>query len=355
MGLDSGANSLQSSIIGNTLGRNRVTQALCATSIVATDIGYAMISKLVKSTSASSTASRIDRIIMDSRNRSESNKVPNEQKTAVVTGANSGIGFETAKALGRAGYHTILACRNTEHGKKAVERLEQLTGLSSQFEFVALDLASLESVCSFIEHFKKRDCALDILVNNAGVACPYGQTIDGIEMQFGTNHVGHFALTLGLLDSLKRAADGARIVIVSSMAAYMVARISYDGIEQKEKFFSMRNYALSKLANMTFAKALAARLHGSGVSVNAVNPGAVATNLSRHGASHRYQQAILSAMFLDPPTGAICSIYAALSPDLDGVSGVFYSRCLPMDMHPMALDTAEQGKLWTYTEKLIAK
>ncbi|KAJ2739314.1 Retinol dehydrogenase 14, partial [Coemansia sp. BCRC 34301] len=222
-----------------------------------------------------------------------------------------------------------------------------------RFEVMALDLASLESVRSFIEHFKARDCTLDVLVNNAGVACPYNQTKDGIEMQFGTNHVGHFALTLGLLDCLKRSTDGSRVVVVSSMAAYMVACISYDGIEQKDKFFSMRNYALSKLANMTFAKTLAGRLCGSGVSVNAVNPGAVATNLSRHGASHRYQRAILGAMFLDPPTGAICSIYAALSPDADGVSGVFYSRCLPMGMHPMALDKMEQDKLWAYTASLV--
>ncbi|KAJ2643800.1 hypothetical protein GGF44_000984, partial [Coemansia sp. RSA 1694] len=145
MGLDSGANSLQSSIIGNTLGGNRAMQALCATGVIITDIGYAMVSKWVKSTSASSSASRIDHIVMDSRNRSESNKVPNEQKTAVVTGANSGIGYETAKALGRAGFHTILACRNAEQGKEAVERLERQTGLEDRFEVMALDLASLES------------------------------------------------------------------------------------------------------------------------------------------------------------------------------------------------------------------
>ncbi|KAJ2059012.1 hypothetical protein GGI08_003312 [Coemansia sp. S2] len=353
MGLDSGANSLQGSIISSTLGGNRLLQAICATSVVVTDIGYAMISKLDRS--MPSSTSRIDHIVMESRSRAESNKMPNEQKTAVVTGANCGIGFETAKALGRAGFHTILACRNAERGKEAVEQLERQTGLEGRFEFMALDLSSLESVHAFINHFKARDCALDILVNNAGVACPYSQTTEGIEMQFGTNHVGHFVLTLGLLDSLKRAEDGARVVVVSSMAAFMVARISYDNVEQERNFFAMRNYALSKLANMTFAKTLAARLNGSGVTVNAVNPGAVATNLSRHGAGQHFQRAILGAMFLDPPTGAICSIYAALSPDVEGVSGKFYSRCLPMDMHPMALDETEQDKLWTYTEKLVSK
>ncbi|KAJ2684796.1 hypothetical protein IWW39_004689 [Coemansia spiralis] len=353
MGLDSGANSLQSSIIGNTLGRNRVSQALCATGMVVTDIGYAMVSKLDRSNPPS--ASRIDHIVMESRSLAESNKAPNEQKTAVVTGANCGIGFETAKALGRAGFHTILACRSEEKGNEAVELLERQTGLEGRFEFMSLDLASLESVHRFIKLFAARDCALDILVNNAGVACPYSQTTDGIEMQFGTNHVGHFALTLGLLDSLRRAVDGARVVVVSSMAAFMVARISYDAVEDERKFFSMRNYALSKLANMTFAKALAVKLEGSRVTVNAVNPGAVATNLSRHGANHRFQRAILGAMFLDPPTGAICSIYAALSPDVKDVSGKFYSRCLPMDMHPMALDVAEQERLWSYTETLASK
>ncbi|KAJ2823855.1 Retinol dehydrogenase 14 [Coemansia furcata] len=353
MGLDSSANYLQTTIIGSTLGGNRLSQALCATSMVVTDITYAMMSKLDRSTPPS--ASRINHIVMQSIKRAESNKTPNEQKTAVVTGANCGIGFETAKALGCAGFHTILACRNAERGKEAVESLEQQTELEGRFEFMELDLASLESVHNFVELFKARNSSLDILVNNAGVACPYNQTAEGIEMQFGTNHVGHFALTLGLLDNLKRADDGARVIVVSSMAAFMVARISYEGIEQEREFFSMRNYALSKLANMTFAKTLAARLEGSGVTVNAVNPGAVATNLNRHGVNYDYQRAILGAMFLDAPTGAICSIYAALSSDVEGVTGKFYSRSLPMDMHPMALDATEQDKLWTYTEKLVAK
>ncbi|KAJ2826038.1 Retinol dehydrogenase 14 [Coemansia sp. 'formosensis'] len=353
MGLDSSANYLQTTIIGSTLGGNRLSQALCATSMVVTDITYAMMSKLDRSTPPS--ASRINHIVMQSIKRAESNKTPNEQKTAVVTGANCGIGFETAKALGCAGFHTILACRSAERGKEAVESLEQQAELEGRFEFMELDLASLESVHNFVELFKARNSSLDILVNNAGVACPYNQTAEGIEMQFGTNHVGHFALTLGLLDNLKRADDGARVIVVSSMAAFMVARISYEGVEQEREFFSMRNYALSKLANMTFAKTLAARLDGSGVTVNAVNPGAVATNLNRHGVKYDYQRAILGAMFLDAPTGSICSIYAALSPDVEGVTGKFYSRSLPMDMHPMALDATEQDKMWTYTEELVAK
>ncbi|KAJ2492791.1 hypothetical protein IWW47_004928 [Coemansia sp. RSA 2052] len=353
MGLASLANSVQGTIINNTMSSNKALQTLCNLGILASEVGYALASKLDRSIPAS--ASRIDRIVMDSRNRSESNKVPNEQKTAVVTGANSGIGYETAKALGRAGFHTILACRNAEQGKEAVERLERQTGLEDRFEVMALDLASLESVRAFVEAFKARDCTLDILVNNAGLMMsPYGKTKDGIELQFGTNHVGHFVLTQGLLDTLKRAEDGARIVVVSSMAAYMTPEISYEGIELESKYNKTNNYAISKLANMTYARALARKLEGANVTVNAVHPGSVATNLTRHVGTSGIQHAAEGAMLLDAITGALTTIYVAMAPEVDGESGKYYSRCLQMDMHPKALDPAEQDNLWAYTEKLIA-
>ncbi|KAJ2899964.1 hypothetical protein IWW38_000762 [Coemansia aciculifera] len=354
MGLASGSNYAQRSIVNNTISYNSFVQTLCNVGILTVEIGYSMLSKLDRSVPAST--SRIDRIIMDSRARSKTNKVPNELKTAIVTGANSGIGFETAKALGRAGYHTILACRNVEQGEAAVERLERQTDLTSRFEVMALDLASLESVHAFVEAFKARDCTLDILVNNAGLMInPYGLTKDGIELQFGTNHLGHFALTQGLLDSLKRAEDGARIIVVSSMAAYMTPEITYDCIELESKYNKSNNYAISKLANQTFTKTLARKLEGTNVTVNAVHPGSVATNLTRHVGTGKIQNAIERGVLLDAPSGALTSIYTAMSPEVDGESGQFYSRCLQAEMHPKALDTAEQDKLWEYTEKIIAE
>ncbi|KAJ1820105.1 hypothetical protein LPJ60_003394 [Coemansia sp. RSA 2675] len=354
MGLAKVANSVQGSIINNSMGTNKVLQSLCNVGILASEVGYALASKLDRSVPA--PTSRIDRIVMESRQQSEKNEVPNEKKTAIVTGANCGIGFETAKALGRAGFHTILACRNAEQAKEAVERLERQTGLENRFEVMVLDLASLESVSAFVEQFKARDCFLDVLVNNAGLMMsPYGKTKDGIELQFGTNHVGHFALTTGLLDSLKRAEDGARVVVVSSMAAFMTPEINYECVELESKYNKTNNYAISKLANMTFAKALARKLEGSQVTVNVIHPGSVATNLTRHVGTSSIQHAAENAMLLDVNAGALTTIYAAMSPEVEGESGLFYSRCLSMSMHPKALDQAEQDNLWAYTEKIIAE
>ncbi|KAJ2475433.1 hypothetical protein EV174_005279, partial [Coemansia sp. RSA 2320] len=354
MGLASGANSLQGSIINSALGSNRVLQSLCNTGILLSEVGYAMASKLDRS--VPSAASRIDHIVMDSRNQSKKNKVPNEQKTAVVTGANSGVGYETAKALGRAGYLTILACRNMESGNEAMERLQRQTGLEDRFEVMALDLASLASVREFVDKFKARNCALDILVNNAGLMmCPYGKTKDGIELQFGTNHVGHFALTTGLLECLKRAEDGARVVTVSSMAAYMMPEISYESVELESKYNKTNNYAISKLANQTFTGALAKRLEGTKVAATVLHPGSIATNLTRHVGSSSIQRAAENAVLLDATAGALTSVYVALSPEVEGETGKFYARGLEMSMHPKAVDTAEQDNLWAYTEKLIAE
>ncbi|KAI8319671.1 hypothetical protein GQ54DRAFT_238152, partial [Martensiomyces pterosporus] len=275
-------------------------------------------------------------------------------KVAIVTGANSGIGFETAKALGRAGFHTILACRSEESGKEALEILVRQTGLEDRFEIMKLDLSSLESVGAFVEEFKKRGTPLDVLVDNAGVMmCPYAKTKDGIEMQFGTNHVGHFALTMGLLDSLKAAKQGARVVVVSSLAASFTQEIAYESIEKEEAYDKTGNYAVSKLANITFANTLARKLEGTGVAVNSLHPGSVATNLTRHVGTSSIQHAVESMLLLDVQAGALTSIYLALSPEVEGETGLFFSRCLQMDAHPKSLDVAEQDKLWEYTEKLI--
>ncbi|KAJ1953174.1 hypothetical protein GGI12_006069, partial [Dipsacomyces acuminosporus] len=159
-----------------------------------------------------------------------------------------------------------------------------------------------------------------------------------IEMQFGTNHVGHFALTLGLLDSLKAAKQEARIVVVSSMAAFFVQNIEYDRIEKKESYDKMGNYSLAKLANLTFANTLARKLKDTNVTVNTVHPGTVSTNITRHVGVRSLQNSFEKLIFLNIHAGSVTSIYAVLSPDVEGQS-----------------DLDEQDKLWEYTEKLIAE
>ncbi|KAJ1828640.1 hypothetical protein LPJ70_007202 [Coemansia sp. RSA 2708] len=302
-----------------------------------------------------SASSRIDRMVLESRAQSEHNAVRNEEKLAIVTGANCGIGFETAKALGRAGFHVVMGCRNVKLGTEAVLRLERQTGLTGRFELVHLDLASLESVDAFVKNVRARGTPVDVLVNNAGVmACPAAKTRDAIELQFGTNHVGHFALTMGLVDQLKQAKDGARVVVVSSIAAFLQRSISYAQIEQAQLYHRWQNYGISKLANLLFATALARRLEGSGVAVNALHPGTIATGLHRHVSSSSLGLLVQNAVLDSAPTGALTSIYLALSPEVQGVSGQLYARSLPREMHPIGYDVQAQDELWAYTKKLIA-
>ncbi|KAJ1931142.1 hypothetical protein FBU59_006816, partial [Linderina macrospora] len=223
------------------------------------------------------------------------------------------------------------------------------------FEIMQLDLASLASVNRFVKEFKTKYDTLDILVNNAGVMmCPYSQTKDGIEMQFGTNHIGHFALTTQLLDALKAAKGGARVVNVASLASYMTTGIDYSAIEDKEKYDRNNNYAIGKLANVMFSNALARKLEGTNVTVNSLHPGSIATNLTRHVGTGAVMDAVSNVMLIDAQAGALTSIYLALSPDVEGVSGKYYSRCEVTAPHPKALDETEQDKLWEYSEKLVA-
>ncbi|KAJ2773649.1 hypothetical protein IWQ57_001202, partial [Coemansia nantahalensis] len=226
MGLASLINWYQARLGRFTLGSGALVQYCGFIPIWMGDFAFGVLNKFDVSTP--SAASRIDRIILQSREQATASGVPNEGKLAIVTGANSGIGFETAKAIGRAGYTTILACRNVQLGTEAVELLERQTGLVGRFKFMQLDLASLDSVDRFVSAVRAREGPIDLLVNNAGVmACPQSKTADGIELQFGTNHVGHFVLTMGLLDQLKQAQGGARIVVVSSLAALLQRKIDY--------------------------------------------------------------------------------------------------------------------------------
>ncbi|KAJ1666867.1 hypothetical protein EV178_001951 [Coemansia sp. RSA 1646] len=350
MGLESAMNSFEAKVHTFSQPKSKLINRVGFYTMLTSELIYGLGSKIDRT--VPSISSRVDRIVMDSRGSHGDEFVENE-RMAIVTGANSGIGFETAKALGRAGYHTILACRNSEAGQETVERLQRQTGHEGRYEFVELDLASLQSVHKFVAEFKARGKALDVLVNNAGVMmCPYSKTKDGVEMQFGTNHVGHFALTTGLLDELKEAPH-ARVVIVASLGAFMVQKIDYDAVADEAKYSRTENYAYSKLANVLFTTALARK--APGISVNAMHPGWVATNLSRHVSTNSIKNAFENALLIDPMTGALSSIYLALSPDAKDVSGEFYARALPMASHPIAGDVAEQDKLWEYTENLITK
>ena len=202
-------------------------------------------------------------------------------KTVIITGANTGIGLETAVDLAKRNARVILACRSVERGETAAVEVRKRSG-NDNVVFVQLDLASLDSVRKFAAKILEEEPHIDILINNAGVmAIPKRMlTQDGFEMQFGTNHLGHFLLTNLLLDRIKEA-PSARIVNVSSKA-HIRGNLDFDNLNSEKSYTPWLAYGNSKLANILFTRSLAKRLEGTGVMTNSLHPGLIMTELSRH-------------------------------------------------------------------------
>uniref|UniRef100_A0A1B6DCI5 Retinol dehydrogenase 13 n=1 Tax=Clastoptera arizonana TaxID=38151 RepID=A0A1B6DCI5_9HEMI len=251
-----------------------------------------------------------------------------ENKVIIITGANTGIGLETAKELAKKNAKVIMACRDVVKCEKA--RQDIVVDSKNKYVYCRkLDLSSLESIRNFSERFHDENNRLDILINNAGVMrCPYTKTKEGFELQLGVNHLGHFYLTNLLLDLLKKSAPS-RIINVSSIA-HTRGKINKDDLNSEKNYDPGDAYAQSKLANILFTKELASKLKDTGVTVNAVHPGIVDTEITRHmGFAKSYVATLLLKpiiwMFIKTPLqGAQTSLYAALSPDLDKVSGKYY-------------------------------
>lgn len=192
-------------------------------------------------------------------------------KIVIITGANSGIGKETAIDLARRGGKIYIACRDIKRGEDALIEIREKSG-STNVHFLQMDLASMDSIREFSRRFHSVENNLHILINNAGImACPKALTKDGFEMQLGTNHLGHFLLTNLLLDLLKASAPS-RVVVVSS-CLHQIGRIKKDDLNSEKSYWKWTVYGQSKLANILFAKELARRLQGTGVTVNALHPG----------------------------------------------------------------------------------
>lgn len=295
-------------------------------------------------------------------------------KVAIVTGSNTGIGKETARELSRKGAHVIVASRSKSKGLAAVKEIEQET--RGHVEFVSLDLASFSSIRQFAKDISTRGLPVHLLVNNAGVmACPFGLTEEGIEMQFGVNHVGHHLLTKLLLPLLENSAPS-RIVTVSSAASFLPEYLEGQAFNltdvfanYEERYVPLAAYGRSKLANVLFTRELNKRLAGKKVFANALHPGGIATELPRYvlpkegdhsvrARLSRFLSTTFLSVFLQPPEGALTSLYLATSPEVEAqnIRGKYF--------HPIAIETkmpafAEreelQNDLWRFTEELIAK
>lgn len=287
-----------------------------------------------------------------------SDNIPEQKgKTIIVTGSSSGIGFEAARVLALKNGEVIIAVRNPEKGKKALEKIISEKD-NANVKVMNLDLANLESVKEFADEFKKKYNKLDILINNAGVMMPpYSKTENGFELQIGTNHFGHFALTLQLLDILTNT-KGSRIVNVSSMA-HKAGNINFDDINwESRKYKPMKSYGDSKIANLYFTNELAKRLSSGNNNpiVVAAHPGWTSTDLQRHVGIADFMNRFFAQ---NVSMGTLPTLYAAVGPDVEsrdyyGPSGFMEMRGYPKKVPPNKLSSDEEiaEKLWEISEEM---
>lgn len=284
--------------------------------------------------------------------------VPDQSgKIAIVTGSSSGIGFETAKILALKNAKVIVAVRNIEKGNKAVEKIKE-RNQNSDLKVMKLDLADLNSVNEFAKNFKEKYNRLDLLINNAGVMVPpYTKTSDGFELQFGTNHLGHFALTGQLFDLLKNTEDS-KIVNVSS-GAHKAGNINFEDLNwEKRKYKAWSAYGDSKIANLYFTFELAKRLENSKtkMKVTAAHPGWTATELQRHSGLFSFLNNFFA---MKQWQGALPTLRAAVgngskSGDFYGPDGWQEMKGYPVKVESNDLSHNPEiaEKLWDISEKL---
>ena len=286
-------------------------------------------------------------------------------KTALVTGANSGIGFQAAAELAAHGAHVLLAVRTPVKGEEAAARIRAASPAAS-VEVVTLDVASLASVRSFAESFLASDRGLDLLINNAGVMALAKRelTVDGFERQFATNHLGHFALTGLLLPALEKA-TAARVVTVASLA-HRNGKFELDNLQGEKKYVPWDVYGMTKLANVLFASELERRARKSGLTLRslAVHPGVARTQIFQNGPGMGDIKGIITRLFAplltqDDARGALPTLYAATNPAALGGQYIGPDGMGELKGWPKVVEPRENGKdpvaakqLWEASEKL---
>lgn len=280
---------------------------------------------------------------------------PLHGKICMVTGATSGIGKATALGLARQGATVVMVARNKSKGEAARQELQEISGNSS-IDLLLADLSAQASVRELVATFVERYPQLHVLINNAGVFLLKRQlSVDGLEMNRAVNHLAPFLLTHLLLDRLK-ASVPARIVNVCSGAHYTVRHLDMENLQLEKGYNVWRAYAQSKLAMLLCSYVLTRRLADTGVTLNCLNPGFVFTNMGMSNVGPRSQavaRAILSRLGSSPEKGAQTSLYLAMSPALEHVTGKYYDKCVLKRTSPLSYDEALQQRMWEESARLV--
>ena len=273
-----------------------------------------------------------------------------EGKVAIVTGANSGMGLATTAALSDLGARVIMLCRNEERGEKALSELMKKDGRS--LELIICDLGDYDSIRRFAKQVKSEYEKIDILVNNAGfISLDRQETKEGLERQFGINHIGHFLLTELLLSKM---GEGSRIVIVAS-GAHKTGRIHFEDINLTHGFNVITAYSQSKLANVLYTRELARRTRERGITVNCCHPGAVATNIGidRNTGFGKTITGALKPFFQTPEEGARTAIFLATDDSVKNISGEYFYKCKVAKSSMRSKDIRLARKLSLFSKNLI--
>ena len=271
-------------------------------------------------------------------------------KTAIVTGANSGMGMATVRALSDMGAKVIMLCRSEKRGTEVLEKLS--SEKYRDLELILCDLGNYDSIRAFANIVRRGYGHIDILVNNAGfISLDRQETEEGIERQFGINHVGHFLLTMSLLDLM---GEGGRIVNVAS-GAHKTGKIHFDDINLTKGFNVIKAYSQSKLANVLFTRELARRVKDRGITVNCCHPGAVATNIGidRDTGFGKTVTGLLKPFFQTPEQGARTAIFLASDDSVSDITGEYFYKCRIAKSSRRSKDMELAKKLFEFSEELV--
>lgn len=275
-------------------------------------------------------------------------------KVCIVTGATSGIGKATALGLAQMGATVVMVCRNKVKGEEAQNEIKEISG-NDAIDLMLADLSSQESIRQLAENFQQHYKHLDVLINNAGVVnLTRRETSNGYEMMFAVNYLAPFLLTNLLMEQLKTSAP-ARIINVSS-DSHEAGYIKMDDLQSEKQYKFMRSYGQSKLALVLFTYELARRLQGTGVTANCLHPGFVATNIGQNGVGsigRGITKLIFSILGISPEEGAKTSIYLASSHEIEGITGKYFVKSIPVRSAPISYDETLQRQLWDESAKLV--